>query len=323
MEKSERRENEEPSTNQSENATMQSTRKLQDLIQLLYCPEPKVNQVESGVEASLSHVPWIIQWDDQNSVDTYVPLGSSSQSAATPDTQPAPSASFLPVSYLELRRQQNVAFADKKAVEAADAGLLDHAQAETLYRQALDLVPDHVPSLLGYAKLLYKTGRLRQAQRTLGDVLELEPDNTTALQYNTSLERTFRQQENQARLGGRGASAVAAGSLLSSGKKRKDLQMRESSAFQDALLERNLAMDGAMDGLGDFVEEGDGGAQPKRDKHNDSDSCDSDKEDQLRRKRHRHKKDQKRKKKKKRHKKERRRRHNSTLSPSSKASSAS
>ncbi|KAL3907483.1 MAG: hypothetical protein SGILL_008856, partial [Bacillariaceae sp.] len=246
----------------------------------------------------------------QPSQSATAPCASESDKAKS---KPGHARSFFHVSYLDLRRQQNTAFADQKATEATQASLLEHAKAETLFKQALNLVPDHVPSLLGYGKLLIKMGRLQHAQRCLDDILEVEPNHRIALQYKKVIERTFKQQQQQ-RLGNASADG---GSLLSTGKKRKDLQMRESSAFQDALLERNLAMEGAT--------ENDGQGTTERTMSDDSDSYGSEEEDRRRRKRRRHKKDRKRKKKKekKRRKKDRRRRYDSASSASSRSASAS
>lgn len=292
-----------------------SAKKLRDLVQRLYCPESRVNEVETKAESSLSHVPWTVQLDEENSTcdtaaaTTAPPSSAESRTAPFADSKPAPTkTSFLPVFYLELRRQQNIAFADTKASEAS---LLQHDQAETLFKQAMDLVPDHVPSLLGYGKLLYKKGRLLQAQRMLQDVLEVEPDNTTALQCQKSIEQTIQQRQLQQQQQFERNDNPAVGSTLTSGKKRKELQMRKSSAFQDALLERNLARHDTTANDGHVVDN-------EKDREVDnSDSYDSDEDDRRRRRRRQHKKDRKRKKKKKRRKEERRKRYDSSSSGSS------
>ena len=297
-------------SNDDGTARKSSSQKLKDLAQRLYCPEPRVDQVETSIESSLSHIPWTVELDEGNSGSMPASnTGTPSQSVPEVDSKLAPAASSLPISYLELRRQQNIAFADKKAAEATEAGLLQHAQAEALFKQALNLVADHVPSLVGYGKLLIKMGRLKQAQRYLEEALEVEPNHKTALLYKKSIEQTFRQKP-------RNSLTSNDGSLLSSGKKRRDLQMRESSAFQDALLERNLAMEGgaAVENDGHVVTE-------TGNRDDDSDSYDSDEEDRRRRKRRRHKKDRKRKKKKK--KRKHKRRYDSSSSESEGSASAS
>jgi tetratricopeptide (TPR) repeat protein len=273
-----------------------TTNPLQDLTRRLYCPEPKVKQVETNPETSLSHIPWQLYWQDNGT------FTSSSSTTTTETTTKQPrhveASSSLPSSYLDLRRQQNVAFADLKCQQANQASLtMEQTTAvQSLFEQALDLVPDHVDSLLGYGKLLFKTGHLVDAQDKFRDVLEIDPNNLLAIQYLKSLELTQHLQHSKANTVG-----------LLSRKHGKTLTMRESSAFHDALLERRLALEVHNDGEPNNNNNNDDATYNDDDDDDDADSRNSHKKDKKERDKKRKRKKKDKKKKYKRRSRHRRR----------------
>jgi tetratricopeptide (TPR) repeat protein len=304
-----------------------SNNPLQDLARRLYCPEPKIKLIETNPESSLSHIPWKLHWKDHG-----ISLSSSlSSTAATPATatttvkQPRhdESSSFFPSSYLDLRRQQNIAFADVKFQQATQASVLSTtmtttmttekqtATAQSLFEQALELVPDHVDSILGYGKLLFRTGHLVDAQDKFREVLEIEPNNQSALQYLKCLERTQQLQQRQHLQQQNHHSKVNTFGILSSKGKGKILTMRESAAFHDALLERKLALEGTDDFDGGNPTNNNDNAVMDYDDtvDEDVDSKHSHKKDKKERYKKRKRKKKYKKDKKKKHKRLSRRRH--------------
>ncbi|KAG7370678.1 expressed tetratricopeptide repeat protein [Nitzschia inconspicua] len=287
---------------QSQSDIGSTSTSIQEFARRLYCPDPEVKRTVAGIPESvstLSHIPWQLQYGNDD-----VSLAAESVQV-NPGNDVRQSLCFLPFSYLDLRRQQNVEFANQKCQEALEASLLDHSTAKSLFQQALELVPDHIDSLLGYGKLLVRIGHLEKATLAFRDVLEVDAANEIAHRYLKSLDET-QKQERQKR-----QSNV----LVLSTKQVKALDMRDSSAFQDALLERSLAMD---DDNGKDAMDDEGRCD--RDGHDDA-STDKDERRSKRRhrdKKERHSKKRKRKKdKKKRSKREKRSRRRSYSSDDS------
>jgi hypothetical protein len=272
----------------------------QELARRLYCPEPRVNQVETSIESSLSVIPWTLRYNNITVENL------------TGDHYRQPSA-FLPVSYLDLRRQQNIAFADEKYKEASTLSSLEITKAQTLYKQALDLVPDHLDSLLGYGKILVRNTQFQKARRIFHDAVEVDPNNVVAKQYLSSIEKTLlsqltkndelRQQQQETNINQ---------SLLL--KKGKNLTTRESSAYQDALMERNLAL------LDDNPFDGENEEEVEVDSDEDDGRGQSRKRDIDRYKKRKRRKRYKRRKENK-NKKRKRRRYDTSSSSSSSSSS--
>jgi hypothetical protein len=301
--------------NNSRNSpTAASPNSRQELARRLYCPEPKVNAVEEeesrGIESSLSAFPWKLRCNPE-SIDK-----------GLDETTLSTSSAFLPVSYLELRRQQNIAFADEKYKEAtsllaASSSTLDFKRVETIFQQALELVPDHLDSLIGYGKLLVRSRtHWHKAQRIFQDAVDVDPNNVTAQQYLSSIDKTILMENNQQQQQQRESIAVRPTLLL---KKGKSLTARDSSAYQDALTERNLTMEQEQQ------QDRDQSNHPQEGEHDDDDDEEEDGRDRSRKRdRDRYRKRRKRRKsrnhkrnrngKRKKHKHTRRRRYDSSSS---------
>mmetsp|Transcript_22547 Transcript_22547/g.47324 ORF Transcript_22547/g.47324 Transcript_22547/m.47324 type:complete len:460 (+) Transcript_22547:70-1449(+) len=219
----------------------------------LCCPRPKLDlpcQSSSvGIGASLSFLPWRIREGDN---------GGETPGNATPDDV---ARQLLP-SYLDLRRQQNVEFADEKCREAnnlleSSTSKGEDIDAKTSFAQALELVPNHLDSLIGYGKLLIQTGNCSKAEGFLKSALRVDKDNVEARHCLAKL----REKRKHTMLGGGDNAALSYSYSLSGGrncyqpqdarnlmllnndsnhKTQKKLTARESSAYIDALMERNL-----------------------------------------------------------------------------------
>mmetsp|Transcript_42331 Transcript_42331/g.43113 ORF Transcript_42331/g.43113 Transcript_42331/m.43113 type:complete len:418 (-) Transcript_42331:2054-3307(-) len=204
----------------------------------LYCPQPKLDLLLSenhdtfNIESTLSFLPWRIQYvtlaagDDSLSVK-----GDGENSTSIKQLLPS-------ISYLDLRRQQNVEFANDKCQEAnvslksIDVAI-DLKKAKTSFIQALELVPDHLPSLIGYAKLLMKAETFYKAERIIKSALEVDPNNLEVQHYLTTLQEKRRRPQLL-------QSEHQESKRLVFAQKQKDLVTNKSSAYQDALIERAL-----------------------------------------------------------------------------------
>lgn len=216
---------------------------LDELTRRLYCPEPKVNQVLSQNDPgfSASSVPWNIQYSlsseevsKANGEGNDLPIDDVNVSAISSFSLPS-------FSYLDLRRQQNVAFAQencRQAIVAMKPPSLDCRKAESLFQEALDLVPDHLDSLVGYGTLLLQNRQLAKAKPILQDALAVDPSNDQVRRLLASVQVQQQEQLEQTQ-----QRQVAASRHLLLGKKEKAVTARESSAYIDALLERSLALE--------------------------------------------------------------------------------
>jgi tetratricopeptide (TPR) repeat protein len=178
-------------------------------------PKPAGDEAEPS-DQSLSYIAWQLK-----------------QSHANNDRS---SSSFPTFSYLDLRRQQNTAWATDRLTEGNAILFEDPRKAENLYKQGLDLVPDHVELLVGYGKLLAQTKRRPLALAKFLRALEVDPSCISAKE---NLERV-RQHEILLRQESRKVAAPV---------------LRESSAFQDVLLERSLAQEAPVEEEHKFTEE--------------------------------------------------------------------
>lgn len=292
---------------------------LREFAKRLYCPDPQVSKVASTStpQENLSYIPWQLQFqfDNNGSSDTNNMSSSTTEAGVS---AAATTTSFLPYSYLDLRRQQNVAFADQKCRQAISAQRrrLDHPTeaACSLFRQALELVPDHVDALLGLGKLLFQSGQLAEARRAFEDILDhVDSEHEVALRYLHSVNQTILQRQPQ--------QPPKTPALFSSKQGKGLLTTRDSSAFQDALLERNLALEDednhnnnsdAINGNGHKKENT--GDESDDDEDGDSSTDDDGDESSYSRDRRRRrtkrkwrKKEKKRKKRRKRKKKDKKR----------------
>ena len=238
----------------------------EELLRLMYKPRPRYqHEGEAPIESFLSVIPYTVllkQDDPGSNAKTATTATSTSTSTSTdqksstgeiPSTKtsnnsdhgptdveraarsPATKASgFASVSYLDLRRNQNILFCDRKSSEAEKAlsskGYRDgHVDAKDAWQEALTLVPDHLPSLLGLGKLRSDIGRLSAGEVLLRRALVIDPENSKARTYLTELEE--RKRAEKIRKGPQRERLST---------NNKALTARESSAYQDALLERRL-----------------------------------------------------------------------------------
>ena len=233
----------------------------------------------SPPESSLSCIPWklVVRGSSTpgalpSSGPTRQPLESpgaveaspskaSSESVPNPDSvnpssipvvgdDGSPSIRFPSYSYLDLRRRQNEAWANQRLEEGNKVCFVDPTKAEELYEQGLELVPDHVELLVAQAKLWSHPSvarvhpeKVAEAVAQLRDVVSrLDPGHKAARQHLERMEQHLtRQQQN---LGGNRSGGVGGGIIpgIVSKKKGLSVALESSSAYQDALMERNLAI---------------------------------------------------------------------------------
>lgn len=243
-----------------------------ELSRLLYRPLPRSDR--KAIESSLSVIPWkliLIGDDNDNENDekiisssinsnTTATIASHTQGATNNEKDkgfpPGPAAAggaalqatqslhssrdrnFPSISYLDLRRNQNLQFAKDRcriAGEKLKAGNPDAARAS--WKQALELVPDHLASLVGYGAFLAETGKIGHAQTILEQALAIDPGNSTAERFLLELSEIRTRQ----RLGlSRPYSKNHQAFDPTTNNNKMSLSARESSAYQDALLERKL-----------------------------------------------------------------------------------
>lgn len=169
-----------------------------------------------AVSKSLSSIPWTLR---QSAND-----GASIASGGS-------SLSFPTTSYLDLRRQQNRAWADDRLSKGNEQFYLDPVKADSLYQEGIDLVSDHVELLVAQAKLwMQRRSRPQAAKAQLQECLHLDPNHVVAKDLLRRLE-----QQDASRRG-----------VLVAPNKRLPQTLESSSAFQDVLMERNLAMDTSL-----------------------------------------------------------------------------
>ena len=91
-------------------------------------------------------------------------------------------------SYLDLRRQQNEAWAEDRLVEGvALAKSRDFQKAEECYQQGLEIHPDHSNLLTAYGALLANKGDKRKAIELLDKALRVDPDHEQAKIYRDKI----------------------------------------------------------------------------------------------------------------------------------------
>jgi hypothetical protein len=212
---------------------------LSELSQRLHCPVDYKTVLPISVnmtkhpETSLSYIPWRLQQihaDGTSKDDAFENLDGNKNGTMTNDTthEDQPQHIFFPsYSYLDLRRQQNNSWASERHKEGMQQFFINPTKAETKFLEGLDLVPDHVDLLADYGKLLISNNDFVAAEAKLKRALDLDPNHKLAKDQLDRLEqRQRRTQQHQGRL-----------------LNRKIKVARESSAYNDVLMERALAME--------------------------------------------------------------------------------
>jgi len=270
-----------------------------------------------SAEESLSHIPWTIQQSVQLLSDTITTPPTTTTSTTSSGEQPVASTSssssshrkFPSISYLDLRRHQNRTWADKCLRKGNDQYYVNPEQAEKFYQEGLELVPDHIELLIAQAKVWYvRRRRPTAAKRQLQEVIQLDQTHQGAKDLLRLMERHEAAQKGD---GGGGVTASRPQPLptLTS-------HSRASSAYQDVLMERNLAMEmtttETIQETDDQSTSSDSSSRQRSRRHKKKDKK---KKKKKSKKGHRRKTKKKDKKKKKEGRK-RRRRHYSSSSPS-------
>ena len=167
---------------------------------------PRQHQTSS---IAMSRIPWrlkIIEPPEAKASDQTEQDDAHSKNKGTQATpSPPPVVSFLQESYLDLRRQQNIGWAEERLVEgvAFSKSESEHAfrKAESCYKKGLDIVPDHADLLTAYGALLASApssrnpglyggshhdqskNRTDEALDLLDKALALDPDHKNAKMY--------------------------------------------------------------------------------------------------------------------------------------------
>lgn len=252
---------------------------LEELRVRIHHPPPADNPYfhDPRTENSLSSIPWTFR---------------QSVTIHTDERRRGSSHKFPDFSYLDLRRHQNRAWANDRLAKGNDEYYLNAEKADSFYQEGIDLVPDHVDLLVAQAKLwLLRRNRPMAAKRQLEEALQYDPTHPQA----TELMAFFDRHEKARR----GVEV-----------KRSKPQMRESSAYQDVLMERNLAIESASEVLAK------GGDDDDNDDSVASDHSSRRRRSKKNKKRKRKKKSKKSKKDSKKRRKRRRRRYDSSSSSS-------
>ncbi len=182
---------------------------------------------------------------------------------------------FPTSTYLDLRRQQNRVWADDRLSKGNEQFFLDPAKADAFYQEGLDLFPAHLDLLVAQAKLwIQRRNRPHAAKAQLEECLKLDPNHRGAKEL---LDRFNRQDAVR-----RGAAPKVMP------------QTRETAAFQDVLMERNLAMDSTL------LLEGDDDYDSVQSSERDKESKKKKKKRKSKKKSKNHKKHDMKKRKKKR-----------------------
>ena len=198
-----------------ENESFQNPISLEELQLLIHHPSSsRATTNNEDPVTSLSHIPWTFQQSIQ--ITSEEPTSSTS------------SDKFPAFSYLDLRRHQNRAWANDRLLKGNEQYYLNPEQADKLYQEGIDLVPDHVDLLVAQAKLwLMRRSRLDAAKLQLKIALDLDATHADANHWMNRLER-HEAAIAAARRGDVGANHQA--------------QTRNSTAYQNVLMERNLLL---------------------------------------------------------------------------------
>lgn len=201
-----------------ENESSSQTPITWDELRLRIHHPPSINNTptvrEVHPETSLSYIPWTVRQSIKLCADDEVPSSLSSSDRK-----------FPAFSYLDLRRHQNRAWANDRLTKGNEQYYLNPEQADKFYQEGIDLVPDHVDLLVAQAKLwMMRRSRPNGAKIQLQEALQFDATHAEAHELMTRLER----------------HEAARREILVS--RQHQPQTRESSVYQDVLMERNLAM---------------------------------------------------------------------------------
>lgn len=237
-------------TDERNNAKKHCVLSLSELSRRIHCPvdyKKVLPSSENMAETSLSYIPWkLVQQqsllDETSKKDPSERLDASTKGELTKNSiipkEDEQQVSFPSYSYLDLRRRQNHSWASDRQKEGMELLFINPTKAESKFLEGLDLVPDHVDLLASYGKLLVSSNDFVSAEAKLKRALQVAPSHKVAKEELDRLEKRRsliqgRMQQNQERL-----------------LNRKIKVAKESSVYNDVLMERALAM-----GDGDAKEE--------------------------------------------------------------------
>lgn len=106
---------------------------------------------------------------------------------------------FPKASYLDLRRQQNQAWAEERLVQGIDLAKnpATRSQAEGIYQQGLEVCPYHSNLLTAYGALLANLGRTAEAIETLDKAIQVDPDHEQANLYRGTILKRMEKEEEE------------------------------------------------------------------------------------------------------------------------------
>ena len=229
-----------------------------------FFPQPSLDHLINAInESSLSFFPWTIRYESLKSGATArndllaAGSGDDDEKENENTTRTIITSLFPCISYLELRRQQNLEFADEKFQEANEllsesngnnknsksANVLT-AKAKSAFLIALELVPNHKKSVLGYAKFLtvHEDDDISNAERFVQNAILDFPNDSEVQHYLTSLQDRQRQRRRRSQPPSQIERQESATSytLDEKEKEKKDIVTKKSSAYKDALMEYEL-----------------------------------------------------------------------------------
>jgi tetratricopeptide (TPR) repeat protein len=143
--------------------------------------------LDENDEIMFSGVPWVLYTEDGEGED-------SSKTAKTFG------ATFPDVSYLDIRRQQNLQWADERLQQGLQI-LAENSnamkQALECYQQGLELVPNHVDLLVAKGALYANCGNYKASLSCFHHALEIDPTHKNAQQYTKQVEEASERLNQQ------------------------------------------------------------------------------------------------------------------------------
>lgn len=155
---------------------------------------------------AMSRIPWRLEILDPSAATAtergVKDTASNKKIDPQASSSPPPVVAFLQKSYLDLRRQQNIGWAEERLVEgvAFSQSQSKHAfqKAEDCYKKGLDIVPDHTDLLTAYGALLASVQtsssgshqpkpRTDEALDLLDQALALDPHHKNARTYKQAI----------------------------------------------------------------------------------------------------------------------------------------
>lgn len=143
--------------------------------------DPSIVRREYSTQMSksdlISHIPWQLKISG---------VGS--------DSEEQEKVTYPNFTYLDLRRSQNSAWATSRlhdGVHLAKSGKLK--EAETCYKEGLELDPSHAQLLVAYGALCANLGRVDEGIVKLKRALEIDPEVTNGQKYLTAIQHRRRE----------------------------------------------------------------------------------------------------------------------------------